>query len=153
MILAARAMSASVLRTFLLAGSLLTAAAGAACGGKEVRPTTASEAPRAKVGAKETGLASWYGPQYHGRRTANGERYNMFDLTAAHRSLPFGTTVRVTSIGSGRQVVVRINDRGPFVRGRIIDLSYEAAKKLEINTSGVAKVRIEVIETPDGQGI
>lgn len=96
-------------------------------------------------GHEETGLASWYGPKYHGRTTASGERYNMFDLTAAHRTLPFGTRLRVTNLLNGKQVLVRVNDRGPFVKGRVIDVSYEAAKRLEMTQAGVVRVRVEVL--------
>lgn len=92
-----------------------------------------------------SGLASWYGPGFHGRRSANGEIYNQNALTAAHKSLPFGTRVRVTHVGSGRSVVVRINDRGPFVGGRIIDLSAAAARIIGVAQSGVAPVRVEVL--------
>ena len=93
-----------------------------------------------------TGYASWYGPKFHGRTTASGERYNMLALTAAHKSLPFGTYVRVTNLENGRELIVRINDRGPFVRGRVIDLSYSAAKILGITQAGVMKVRLEVLD-------
>ncbi len=92
-----------------------------------------------------TGMASWYGPGFHGRRSASGERYNQNAMTAAHRSLPFGTMVRVTNIKNGRSVVVRINDRGPFIRGRVIDMSAAAARVLGMVHSGIAPVRIEVI--------
>ncbi|GEP07664.1 septal ring lytic transglycosylase RlpA family protein [Methylobacterium oxalidis] len=88
----------------------------------------------------QSGVASWYGPGFHGRRTANGERFNTHALTAAHRSLPFGTQVRVTNKSNGRSVVVRINDRGPFVGGRVIDLSNASARA--IGVSGVAKVSL-----------
>lgn len=90
-----------------------------------------------------TGLASWYGPGFNGNRTASGEVFNQADLTAAHRYLPFGTRVRVTNLANGQSVTVRINDRGPFVRGRIIDLSRHAAQVLGI--SGVAPVRLEIL--------
>lgn len=90
------------------------------------------------------GLASYYGKRFHGRKTANGERYNMHGLTAAHRTLAFGSTVRVTNLSTGRWVVVRINDRGPFVKGRIIDLSYAAAKRLGMLSQGVVKVRVRL---------
>lgn len=93
-----------------------------------------------------SGDASWYGPTFHGRTTANGERYNMLGLTAAHRTLPFGTYVRVTNSVNGRALVVRINDRGPFIAGRIIDLSYTAAKILDIPAAGVMKVRLEILD-------
>lgn len=90
------------------------------------------------------GLASYYGKKFHGRKTASGEPFNMYALTAAHKRLPFGTRVRVTHLKSGRSIAVRINDRGPFIKGRIIDLSYGAAKKLGMVTQGVARVRIWV---------
>ena len=92
-----------------------------------------------------TGKASWYGKAHHGQRTANGERFDMHALTAAHRTLPFGTIVRVTEPRSGRSVKVRINDRGPFRRDRIIDLSYEAARKLGFVSRGTARVEITVV--------
>ena len=92
-----------------------------------------------------TGSASWYGGKFHGRTTANGERYNMYDLTAAHRSLPFGTKVRVTNEANGKSVVVRINDRGPYVGKRVIDLSRGAASAVGMMQSGVARVKLEVL--------
>ena len=93
-------------------------------------------------GFVQTGYASWYGWHFHGRKTASGERYNMFAYTAAHKTLPINTIVEVTNLKNGRHVVVRINDRGPFVKGRIIDLSYAAAKKLGMLKTGTAPVRI-----------
>jgi rare lipoprotein A len=93
----------------------------------------------------ETGNASWYGKAHHGQRTASGERFDMHALTAAHRTLPFGTIVRVTDLRSRRIVNVRINDRGPLRHDRIIDLSYEAAKKLGIIERGTARVEITVV--------
>lgn len=98
-----------------------------------------------KRGRVLRGWASWYGYDGSGNRTATGERYNPEGLTAAHRSLPFGTRVRVTNTRNGRSVVVRINDRGPFIRGRIIDVSAGAARRLRMISSGVAPVRVEVI--------
>ena len=106
------------------------------------------------AGAKEgnsgrntvSGSASWYGGQFHGRKTANGERYNMNGLTAAHRSLPFGTKVRVTNQKNGKSVVVRINDRGPYVGRRIIDLSRGAAQAVNMIGSGVASVKLQVLK-------
>ncbi|NTU97315.1 MAG: septal ring lytic transglycosylase RlpA family protein [Chlorobiaceae bacterium] len=89
------------------------------------------------------GTASYYADQFQGRRTANGETFNMHELTAAHRSLPFGTWVKVTNMNNGKDVIVRINDRGPYVKGRIIDLSIGAAKELGIVHSGIVKVRLE----------
>ena len=94
----------------------------------------------------QVGTASWYGPGFHGNRTASGEVYDQHDLTAAHPSLPLGTRVSVTNLANGRQVDVRINDRGPFVKGRSIDLSYAAARSLGMVGPGTAKVRIEVVD-------
>jgi rare lipoprotein A len=95
----------------------------------------------------EVGLASWYGGKFHGRSTASGEVYDMYQLTAAHKTLPLGTPVIVTHVNNGKSVEVTVNDRGPFVRGRIIDLSYAAAQALEMVEEGVAKVRVEVLDT------
>lgn len=90
----------------------------------------------------QEGYASWYGGKFHGRKTANGEIFNTYDFTAAHRSLPFGTKIKVTNTANGRSVIVRINDRGPFVKGRIIDLSQAAAAELDMIRSGTAYVRL-----------
>ncbi|WOD16036.1 septal ring lytic transglycosylase RlpA family protein [Paraburkholderia kirstenboschensis] len=98
----------------------------------------------------QTGLASWYGKMFHGRRTASGERYNMHALTAAHLTLPLGACVRVTAVGRARSVVVRINDRGPFVHGRIIDLSYAAAEAIGVNVAGTLPVKLEYIAPARG---
>lgn len=94
-------------------------------------------------GFVEEGIASWYGPGFHGRNTANGERFNQNDMTAAHKLLPLGTEVRVTHLGNGRSINVRINDRGPFVEDRIIDLSREAANRLNMLGTGTARVRVQ----------
>ncbi len=99
----------------------------------------------------ERGLALWYGMQYHGRVTASGEVFNQDALTAAHRTLPFNTTVRVHNLRNGKTVQVRNNDRGPFVRGRIIDLSLEAARRIDMVRDGVVPVRVEVIRRGDGR--
>lgn len=96
----------------------------------------------------ETGKASWYGAPYHNRRGSNGEIYDMNQLTAAHRTLPLGSTVRVTNLKTGHSTIVRITDRGPFVEGRIVDLSLAAAKQADIWQAGVAQVRLEVLRTP-----
>ena len=96
-------------------------------------------------GFVQTGIASWYGRYFHGRKTSNGERYNMYADTAAHKTLPMNTMVLVKNLENGREMVVRINDRGPFVRGRIIDLSYASAKKMGIIKNGTAKVRIHAL--------
>lgn len=93
----------------------------------------------------QVGEASWYGPKFNGRKTSSGDVYDMYNLTAAHPSLPFDTVVRVTSFRNGRSVVVRINDRGPFLKGRIIDLSYAAAARLGMLGEGVTKVRVDIL--------
>ncbi|MEZ0575759.1 septal ring lytic transglycosylase RlpA family protein [Halodesulfovibrio aestuarii] len=95
------------------------------------------------------GKASWYGKKFHGKKTANGERYDMYGMTAAHKNLPFGTLVRVTNIENNRSVVVRVNDRGPFVEGRIIDLTHSAAQKLGMLGPGVVSVKLEAIGGPN----
>ena len=112
--------------------------AAAAIGCATTRP--AAQAPRAAVGT-----ASYYADEHHGRRTANGERFDMNAMTAAHPTLPFGTRVRVTNLANGREVVVRVNDRGPFVKARIIDLSYAAARKLGFAARGTARVRVHAL--------
>jgi rare lipoprotein A len=93
----------------------------------------------------QTGVASWYGSDFHGKNTSNGEKYDMNAMTAAHKTLPLGVYVNVKNMDNGREAVVRVNDRGPFVKGRVIDLSYAAAKKLGIDAIGTAPVRIEAL--------
>jgi len=97
------------------------------------------------LGYSQKGWASWYGPRLHGNLTANGEIFNQYDLTAAHPHLPFGTRVRVTNLNNNLSVVVRINDRGPYIRGRIIDVSAAAARVVRMRQSGVALVRVDVL--------
>jgi rare lipoprotein A len=104
----------------------------------------ATTGPPAGGRGPEIGIASYYGRAHDGRRTASGEVFDMHQLTAAHRTLPFGTRVRVTNLANGRDIVVRINDRGPFRRGRIIDLSYAAARRLAFTGRGLTKVKVEV---------
>jgi rare lipoprotein A len=94
---------------------------------------------------REDGIASYYASRYHGRPTASGETFNVDALTAAHRTLPFGTRVRVTNLNNGRSVIVRVNDRGPFVDGRVIDLSPAAARRIDMIQAGVVPVKVEVI--------
>jgi rare lipoprotein A len=94
----------------------------------------------------EYGMASFYGKEFHGRKTASGETYDMWNFTCAHRTLPFGTQLRVTNLKNKISVVVRVNDRGPFTKGRIIDLSFAAAKKLNMLKDGVVKVKVEKIQ-------
>jgi rare lipoprotein A len=105
-------------------------------------PSSVKPAP---IGETETGIASWYGVPYNGRRSANGEVYDMEKLTAAHRSLPFDTWVEVTNLANRKHVDVRITDRGPFVKGRIIDLSLAAAREIDMVAAGTVRVKIKVI--------
>ena len=93
----------------------------------------------------QSGVASYYGPGFHGRRTANGEAFDMHAMTAAHRTLPFGTKVKVTNLANGKSAIVRVNDRGPYANGRIIDLSVAAAKQIGSTNSGTARVTLEVL--------
>jgi rare lipoprotein A len=123
-------------------GLLAVIAAVAACAEKRA-PVTSAVAP--EPGRRIVGFASWYGQRHHGLSTASGERYDMHRLTAAHRTLPFGTRLRVTSVENGRSVVVRVNDRGPHVAGRMLDLSYAAAKALDMVGNGVARVEAVVL--------
>jgi rare lipoprotein A len=99
---------------------------------------------------RQAGLASWYGPGFYGRRTASGVIYTGAALTAAHRSLPFGTVVRVTNLANGRRITVVIDDRGPFIRGRVIDLSVAAAQRLGMVRDGVVPVRVKVVRWAEG---
>ena len=114
--------------------------------------TVASKTPAtpkpARIGSKQQGIASWYGEPYHGRQAANGEIYNMDALTAAHKTLPFETWVRVKNLSNKKTTEVRITDRGPFVAGRIIDLSRASAREIELVGPGTARVRLEVIKPP-----
>ena len=135
---------------------MLFLVATSACGRKDVKrngeikmrgekPVSASDR---KPGARlQNGTASWYGKKYHGRKTANGERYDMWAMTAAHKSLEFGTLVKVVNKDNGQSVIVRINDRGPFIRGRIIDLSRGAAREIGLEASGIAPVTLYLAET------
>jgi rare lipoprotein A len=108
--------------------------------------STCSRVKYSPSGRVQRGLASWYGPKFHGRLTSSKEVYDMHDMTAAHKTLPFGTFVMVTNLNNGKSVVVRINDRGPFVKGRIIDLSYAAARVLSMVGPGVVPVKVEILE-------
>lgn len=139
----------SAFRTPIHAGLALLAMTTmflAGCGHRRAR-VNAPIAP-ARLGSTETGVASWYGVPYHGRRAASGEIYDMQQLTAAHRSLPFQTWVEVTNLSNGKQVDVRINDRGPFVNGRILDLSQAAARDIDMLRAGTTRVRLKVIPPP-----
>ena len=134
-------MSAS--RILILIAMVTASLDATSCGGKKIK---AAKPPR--IGSTESGIASWYGHPYHGRRAANGEIYDMEKLTAAHRTMPFNTWVRVKNLSNERTVDVRIQDRGPFVNGRIIDLSRAAAREIELIGPGTAKVRLTIIKPP-----
>ena len=110
-------------------------------------PNQGAQAPAAqhKVRPYQVGTASWYGDYFEGRPTASGEPFNMYDMTAAHLTLPLGTLVRVTNLRNHRSVIVRINDRGPYVDGRIVDLSYNAARVLHFDQQGLQRVRLDVV--------
>lgn len=130
---------------FTLAASL---ALSTSCARKASAHVPPSVKP-ARIGETQTGIASWYGVPYHGRRSANGEIYDMEKLTAAHRTLPFDTWVEVTNLSNNKRVDVRIIDRGPFVNGRIIDLSLAAAREIDLVAVGIVRVRIKVIKKPN----
>jgi rare lipoprotein A len=122
----------------------------------KVEPRTApapQPVPLGKPVSSEVGLASWYGPPYHNRKGADGTVYDQNAMTAAHRTLPMGSIVRVTNLTNNQSVVVRITDRGPFVEGRIIDLSLAAAKAVDLYRPGVARVRVEAYAPPDRPGV
>ena len=97
------------------------------------------------IGYREIGIASWYGKKFHGRSTSSGERYDMYAMSAAHTSLPLPTIVRVTNLSNGKSVIVRVNDRGPFVKNRLIDMSYAAAIELDMTGAGTALVEVEAL--------
>jgi rare lipoprotein A (peptidoglycan hydrolase) len=113
------------------------------------RPT--SKGPTADYGY-QTGMASYYGSEFHGRSTSSGETFDMHALTAAHQTLPLGTIIRVTHLGNHKSVVVKVNDRGPFVGDRILDLSYGAARQLGMIQEGVARVRIDILQLGEDNG-
>lgn len=129
-------------RTALLEMLLFTLLAS--CAAPQLRPRAWEDL------SGEVGLASWYGVPYHGRRTSSGEVYDMYQLTAAHRDIPLGSWVEVTNLANARSLTVRINDRGPFVEGRIIDLSYAAASLLGMTGPGVVPARVRLSQPPQG---
>ena len=137
-----RRLSPAPLRSLTATLGLLVLLQGLAC-----RSPSAPPPQTVKKGYTERGLASWYGPGFDGRRTANGEVYDMHAMTAAHNTLPFGTVVEVRNRDNGKSTRVRINDRGPFVKGRIIDLSKKGAKKIDMIGTGTARVEIRVVAT------
>jgi rare lipoprotein A len=140
------------MRTVLVLLALILVLGG--CGKKKVKARhghagrSSSPAPPPVIGSSEKGIASWYGHPYHGRQAANGEIYDMEKMTAAHRTLPFNTWVRVENLNNGKTVDLRITDRGPFIDGRIIDISHAAAQQIEMIGPGVANVRVVIIAAP-----
>lgn len=146
----------------LLVVSVLSSGIGQGCGGKRAQknmlppPTTVAlppppqpePTPQAQLRAVQIGEASWYGPGFHGKVTSEGEIYDQNKLTAAHRTLPEGTQVKVTNLDNGKAVQVRVNDRGPYVKGRVIDVSRGAAKALEMTEEGTTQVKVEVLSSP-----
>jgi rare lipoprotein A len=142
-------------------GALLSACAGSGGAGQARVGGTAPYRVNGKTyvpmkdwrGYREEGIASWYGSAHHGRKTASGERFDAFGAqTAAHKTLPFNVCAEVENLRTGKRVLVRINDRGPFARGRVIDLSKAAASKIGLVRSGVAKVRVEAVGVADAKG-
>ncbi len=149
----------AILTNRLLIVLVLTVSLYGCAGGPEIKPGPGKLKPYKVLGKwyeplaeskgfKERGLASWYGPKFHGRKTANGETYDMYAMTAAHKTLPLGTWVRVRNLDNSREIEVRVNDRGPFVRGRVIDLSYTAAQRLGVVGPGTASVEVVALGTP-----
>jgi rare lipoprotein A len=128
------------MRVLRLVAIMATLALAACAGLSSNVPGGGAERPT----FSEIGIASWYGRGHHGKRTANGERFDMNRMTAAHKSIELGTVVRVTSLETGETVKVRVNDRGPYIRGRVVDLSDKAARRLGIREAGVARVRVEI---------
>lgn len=140
----------------LLAGLFLAALIFQACGiarvGTERSPSISQPSTRTSAESGrmlQAGVASWYGPNFHGKATANGEVFNMNDFTAAHRTLPFNTIVNIKNMDNGKSVTVRINDRGPYVDNRVIDLSKRAAQEISMENSGTANVQIILLEEGD----
>lgn len=133
--------------SILMAAVFLVASVGAAPVPNHPVPrdSSKSRASQSQSRPYQIGKASWYGKQFHGRATASGEDFDMFELTAAHRQLPLGTYVKVTNLRNGKWVIVRVNDRGPYVSGRIMDLSYGAARMLDFH-AGVEKVRLDLVQ-------
>ncbi|MGO9126649.1 MAG: septal ring lytic transglycosylase RlpA family protein [Terriglobales bacterium] len=148
-----------------LASVLVVVSLGAAqgpkgSGSKDTQVTVLRQAAQPAAGSPvrpkphtpyQVGTASWYGEYFEGRTTASGEPFNMYDLTAAHPTLPLGTWVRVTNLSNGRRISVRINDRGPIIPGRIIDLSYSAAQALAFEEKGLQQVRLDLVSARDAQ--
>ena len=143
-------------RTARALALLVVLFAGSVIQGCSSTPPRADRFPGYPIGFVERGEASWYGPGFHGNKTANGERYDMHKLTAAHRTLPLGSIAVVQSLSSGRQVTVRINDRGPFARGRVLDLSLAGAQAIGMTGNGTDQIELRVVgytPRPEGMGV
>lgn len=134
--------------TILLIAGMMSCASRPLPADKAALLATPSPSPAPVPGRiyRETGIASWYGKEFHGRKTANGETFDMYGLSAAHRTLPLGTEIRVTNLDNYKSIKVRVNDRGPYARNRVLDLSYAAAKELGFVAQGTARVKIESID-------
>lgn len=133
--------------SILMAALFLAASVGAAPVPDHPVSQVKTKSKASQPGSRpyQVGNASWYGKKFHGRATASGEDFDMFELTAAHRQLPLGTYVKVTNLRNSKWVIVKVNDRGPFVKGRIMDLSYSAARMLDFH-AGVEKVRLDIVQ-------
>lgn len=143
----------SVRSALTLAVALLVCTVFVSC---QSQPPPIHRFPGYPVGFHERGVASWYGPGFHGNKTANGERYDMHKLTAAHRTLPLGSIAVVRSVSTGRQVTVRINDRGPFAKGRVLDLSLAGAEAIGMTGNGTDQIELQVVgyqARPEGMGV
>jgi rare lipoprotein A len=136
-------------RSFLLTYAVAILALGTVGCATARRPTAPDNTGGPEPGTRIAGVASWYGQQHQGLKTASGEIFDKNKLTAAHRTLPFGTRLRVTNVENGKTVVVRVNDRGPYVAGRVLDLSYGAAQALGMTGAGVARVEAVVLRGRD----
>jgi rare lipoprotein A len=132
---------------------LVLAVAGAGCVSSPRFTAARGPVSPGTIAQAEEGVASYYADEFNGRLTSNGERYDMYQMTAAHRMLPFNTRVRVENLSNGRQVIVRINDRGPFKDNRIIDLSLAAAQELEMIGPGTTRVRLDIVSLGDTTGV
>lgn len=146
-------MPVSLRSVFTLVGTLVFCTLLSSC---QTTPPPIHRFPGYPVGYQERGVASWYGPGFHGNKTANGERYDMHKLTAAHRTLPLGSIAVVRSVTTGRHVTVRINDRGPFAKGRVLDLSLAGAEAIGMTGNGTDQIELHVVgyqARPEGMGV
>jgi len=129
----------------------LVVACGASVRYSSQKDSVKAPAQSFKAGRSFSGVASYYGSKFHGKMTASGEAFNMYELTAAHRTLPFGTILKVTNLANGKSVTVTVNDRGPFRKNRVLDLSYAAAKKIGMLQSGTARIQAVIVRLGKGK--